>query len=721
MLQEQLVECFRAIPKALIAIWKRLRPSSFDFLTLHYMFIVGMTLFGSLIVRCPIDILQTLIFQIFAGGHIRYIDALFLASSSCTQAGLATRNLNELNTWQQVCFFLLASTTNPIVIHSATAFVRLYWFQRRFAHIVEETNARLHMRKSKSRGVNSMDLEERGVGGREIRVLFNEGRAQPADHDHDANTKDPASPGRVRRKSSVGFSERISMSEIMPRKKTSTLDDASNPLINGVEPAVQSSTSSSERMIMEKTESEEAIQFGEDCDDDPATNDIPGEKLTRRATGDIRFAALPVPRKEGTTDGGQLNSSFNNGAQPADALNPETSSRSVGTMLLEIGQRTMTLDGAVSNRIHRRRPSTNSRFGGRSTTLDRTLSTALRRRRNSSPASRTARSEVALPYISFQPTIGRNSAFMSLTKEQRAELGGIEYRATKTLCWVLVVYYFGFHLLGFICYISFIYTAQTYIPVINAIGVSRGWWSIFTSASAFNDLGLTLTPDSFISFQNAVFLLLVSSLLIVSGNTGFPCVLRFVIWVAHKLTPSDTPKHEEFAFLLDHPRRCFTLLFPSAATWWLLAILLLFNGIDLLLFIVLDLKDPVVSLIPVGYRIVDGLFQAFCTRTAGFAVVNLAGLHSAVLVSYLIMMYISVFPVAISIRRTNVYEERSLGIYSSEDDQESQSQSFVGTHIRRQLGFDLWYVFLALFIICIIENPVSFLARIHRLSKTNSR
>jgi len=40
------------------------------------------------------------------------------------------------------------------------------------------------------------------------------------------------------------------------------------------------------------------------------------------------------------------------------------------------------------------------------------------------------------------------------------------------------------------------------------------------------------------------------------------------------------------------------------------------------------------------------------------------------------MMYISVYPLAISIRRTNVYEEQSLGIYV---DDEEENASFVGT------------------------------------------
>ena len=97
-------------------------------------------------------------------------------------------------------------------------------------------------------------------------------------------------------------------------------------------------------------------------------------------------------------------------------------------------------------------------------------------------------------------------------------------------------------------------------------------------------------------------------------------------------------------------------------------------------------------------------------------ITNLQLLSPAVLVSYLVMMYISVYPVAMSIRRTNVYEEKSLGLYLPANDEEHASflgtfsasegmaNRFSATHIREQLGFDLWYVFLGVFLICIIES-----------------
>jgi Trk/Ktr/HKT type cation transporter len=57
------------------------------------------------------------------------------------------------------------------------------------------------------------------------------------------------------------------------------------------------------------------------------------------------------------------------------------------------------------------------------------------------------------------------------------------------------------------------------------------------------------------------------------------------------------------------------------------------------------------------------------------AVTNLQLLHPAILVSYLVMMYISVYPLAMSIRRTNVYEEKSLGIYVADVEEDP---SFIG-------------------------------------------
>ena len=200
-----------------------------------------------------------------------------------------------------------------------------------------------------------------------------------------------------------------------------------------------------------------------------------------------------------------------------------------------------------------------------------------------------------IPYLSWEPTVGRNSAFVDLTEAQREELGGIEYRSLKSLALILTIYFWGFSIFGLVCLLPWILHSKTYGPIVEQDSQGRAWWAIFTSNSAFTDLGFTLTPDSMISFQTAVWPLLLTSYLIIIGNTGFPIMLRIIIWATSKYVPRTSGIYEELKFLLDHPRRCFTLLFPSKATWWLFWILVILNGLDLIFFIVLDVSIPLRS------------------------------------------------------------------------------------------------------------------------------
>lgn len=175
--------------------------------------------------------------------------------------------------------------------------------------------------------------------------------------------------------------------------------------------------------------------------------------------------------------------------------------------------------------------------------------------------------------------------------------------------------------------------------------------------------------------------------------------------------------NETLHFLLDHPRRCFIYLFPSHQTWFLLTVLITLNATDWFFFLVLDLGNSAVTSIPIGVRIIDGLLQAVAVRAAGFSVVTLSDLVPAVKVLYVIMMYVSVYPVAMSVRSTNVYEEKSLGVFEDEDESIDVDETFtpsgnrmtvwsryLGQHMRKQLSFDMWWLGTALFLICIIEK-----------------
>ncbi|CAH7672704.1 cation transport protein-domain-containing protein [Phakopsora pachyrhizi] len=412
-------------------------------------------------------------------------------------------------------------------------------------------------------------------------------------------------------------------------------------------------------------------------------------------------------------------------------------------------------------------------------------------------------------YISFNAIVGRNSNFLTLTSAQKEELGGVEYKALSLLLKLISI--------------------TILLPWLTAGPGNNKYKSNFINLETGQVLvnRVCLVDAGFTVFQDAHLFMILCCFLVVVGNTGYPVILRGFIWLIYKLTPSrpnrtiriqtinrsiDTLHKEEsnksflirtlrkifrrgkgdendedvksrrridelemirknatevgrkdvLMFLLDHPRRCFVYLFPSKQTWILFSILLIFTIID--------------------WRVLCGLLQSLSVRAAGFSVVSLAAVAPALQVLYIVMMYIAIFPIAISIRSTNVYEERSLGLKGSglsdekkrtlnrglkeksrnsirddegEDDErvdvtveglrrrrrvrgdhddvdvdednsvsdrdessslssteaeaealENGTRSYLSYHIKKQLLFDVWWLILAVWIICITESAV---------------
>ncbi|KIM52874.1 hypothetical protein SCLCIDRAFT_32289 [Scleroderma citrinum Foug A] len=321
-------------------------------------------------------------------------------------------------------------------------------------------------------------------------------------------------------------------------------------------------------------------------------------------------------------------------------------------------------------------------------------------------------------YISFDAIIGRNSAFYSLTNEQLEELGGVEYRALNVLLWLLTVYHVGIQIIAFIViapYMSMSKWSSDFTPPALHRVVSPPWYSFFQVVSAYTNTGMSLVDQSMIPFQTAYPLIIISIICIFAGYTAFPICLRFLIWLFTKFVPAHSRLDETLHFLLDHPRRCFVYLFPSHQTWFLLSMLLILNVTDWVFFIILDIGNPAINSIPPGTRVLAGLYQAISVRNAGFGIVPLALIAPAIQVLYVIMMYISVYPLALSVRSTNVYEEQALGLKRAKSiDEEAAFQPtgprmsvwgrYFAMHARNQLYFDMWWLALALFLLCIIER-----------------
>ncbi|EGX96828.1 potassium ion transporter (Trk1), putative [Cordyceps militaris CM01] len=712
----------------------------FNFITAHYFWIVGATIVGSICL------------YIGGTGHLAYIDALLFASGANTQAGLNPVDVNLLTTFQQTVIYVLVMLSNPITLHGSVVFLRIYWFEKRFQGWVREVRSRRpNLTKSKSQAVDETHRAEQGVNGRHITVVPPNGKAQRMTNDGillDSSATAPADlPRRVNEDSDTTTTATDSPSATTPGHSQHTRDsDDGMPSTHGTATPVAGMRARADS-AGEHVHGATAITFADtvkrsDGLEEDATefaqrrpnlqhiailerqrNEDDNDVLRIPGPRDIERGQVPTRLEEFERDealGPQISRLVSNpGSKVAQGegtyqglrgRHPTITIAEPDRRQRELADDAKALTGTL-DAFRFRKPRLFNRSGQsshheededqpprptRTWTLER-IRSALHR--DSSKID-------DMPYLSYTPTMARNSNFVGLTLEQREELGGIEYRSLRTLAFVLLGYFWGFQLFGVVTLLPFIMNSEKYGKIIEDDGVSRVWWGFFTPNVSFMDVGFTLTPDSMISFVRSEYVLMISCFLIILGNTGFPVMLRFIIWTLTKIVPRHSGLWEELQFLLDHPRRCFTLLFPSGPNWWLFWILISLNAVDLLFFLVLDLGKEPISLLPLHNRVVVGLFQAASTRTAGFSAVNLSDLHPAMPVLYMIMMYISVFPIAISIRRTNVYEEKSLGVYDHNEgaEQEASALSYVGTHLRRQLSFDLWFVFLGFFILCITEG-----------------
>ncbi|KXJ94453.1 cation transport protein-domain-containing protein [Microdochium bolleyi] len=711
--REKIVEIFQGLRPSFVS-----RHPHFNFITVHYFWIIGMSILASILVYAS------------AGGQLAYIDALFLASGANTQAGLNTIDINLLNTFQQAVLYIFSMISSPITIHSSVVFLRLYWFEKRFQHVVKEARSRRGtLSKSRSKARPTAADVETGVNGRSIRVMHdtaiatgvnNEGSIALNDYmtgaaipkDSSASGSSSAEHENMEREDSNRHQEphptsptTIKFADKVKRSDRSSFDNADEYGDMSI-PARHSNAEHIAVLERQRKLDSSVLRIPGPRD---VERGVKPEELTRDDDGRPNHLARQRTRDtlEHNSDQPRMLSSHGDRQQTitiAEPVRPSRHEQKVEDIAEDAEAAAHVFSPLKYIRSRGRGPEALHPVTSRGTSSSATRNPLHRIR----TALTFSKDEEPMPYLSWQPTIGRNSAFVGLSEEQREELGGIEYRSLKTLAILLLVYFWGFTLFSIITMVPWILNDnERWGPVVDAAGQSRTWWGFFTAGSALMDLGFTLTPDSMISFNTATFPLLIMSFLIIAGNTGFPILLRFMIWLTSLFVPRGTGLWEELKFLLDHPRRCFTMLFPANATWWLFFILVVLNGLDLILFIILDLNAEAVESLPLSIRFLDGWFQATSTRTAGFAVINLATLHPAVQTSYLIMMYISVLPIAISIRRTNVYEEKSLGVYQAAeevDDSNNNSFSYVGAHLRRQLSFDLWYIFIGYFILTISEG-----------------
>lgn len=630
---------------------------------------------------------------------VSFTDSLFLAISAMTEAGLNTVNLSELNTFQQFLLFLLILLGSAIWVSAFVVHVRRQAFTKRMAVVKEERQRKRLERRSTSRMRRAMSWGSRMIEDEGI-VKANQPDGEPAKgHINGSIERGETPPGRR------GAPEMNGISGTTGEKIDDSEEDRSaQDTIHGISP-----------------ERRQGITFRDD---------------TRFGPSQARILPVSQAPTRMSTTSGLSHTSTQSRHRPLFSLN-----------------------GVGANPVTSIRPSVDL------LELQR-VETSL----SQQAPPKNPRGDISKYFVSISGWVARNSQFHGLSSDERELLGGLEYRAVSLLAWLVPLYFVLFQLLGAIGCGAWV--AYNMPETARANGLNPWWVGAFNAVSAFNNSGMSLLDANMVAFQKSYYMLLTMSLLILAGNTAYPIFLRLIVWGLWKIVaqlaqqrPQGSvwvEREETLRFLLDHPRRCYTNLFPSQHTWWLAFSVFTLNVVDWAFFEILNINNHSITAgLPLRFRIMDGLFQAFAVRSGGFYVVTISNLRISLLVLYVVMMYISAYPVVITMRNSNVYEERSLGIYAEEndgDDGDDQStlranrspddeergrtptnktappspstspgflvrhtltlrnaitsrrltresnSHFVRHQLRAQLAHDAWWIVLALFIITICET-----------------
>lgn len=414
-----------------------------------------------------------------------------------------------LMTGHQVVLYMSGMIANPIFINTIVVFVRLYWFEKRFQRIVHDAR---NFRRTRSRSRtatqpghdNDIGREERGVNGRSIVVLHGAGKSLG-----------PAAGARFHERSPKVFPPGSSASSSEINHERDKIDERSKQ------------SASDGDAIPDPPLFHRNITFADEVD---STKPFlsPGDRIphqmnfsqhtaildNQRNPKDKHALRIPGPREFDEGRGPEtLDHEASSSCQPTSPIDSNgkphpdgTDSQNPGSIDPEKDsvKPDVTTDG--SNRDHLpRHHSFISRLTFRKsatghsrtfTSVDRSPSTApLRPRSNSVRRRLSHEGNDPMPYFSWQPTIGRNSAFVDLTEEQREELGGIEYRSLKALAVILVcglqlpsaifcvvsllrsvAYYLCFHFLGVITFLPWIVQTDRWGSVVDDAGQHRAWW-----------------------------------------------------------------------------------------------------------------------------------------------------------------------------------------------------------------------------------------------------
>nr|XP_011464711.1 PREDICTED: sodium transporter HKT1-like [Fragaria vesca subsp. vesca] len=266
----------------------------------------------------------------------------------------------------------------------------------------------------------------------------------------------------------------------------------------------------------------------------------------------------------------------------------------------------------------------------------------------------------------------------------------IKYKCIKCLAYVVLGYLLVVHIGGSTLISLYIILVPSARRVLKSKGIEIQTFAVFTTVSTFANCGFVPTNENMIVFKNNSGLLLLLIPLLLIGNTLYPVILRFTIWCLEKIT-----RRMEFSYMLKHYNELgYSHMLSGLHSVLLLVTVLGFIAVQLILFCAMEWKSEAMDGLSGYQKFVASLFQTVNSRHAGEMVVDLSIISPAILVLFVLMMYLPPYTTF----------DPAIGGCQEGDASEKQVGNRRKTLVESLIFSQLSYLTIFVILICITER-----------------
>ncbi|XP_075475206.1 cation transporter HKT1;3-like [Primulina tabacum] len=224
------------------------------------------------------------------------------------------------------------------------------------------------------------------------------------------------------------------------------------------------------------------------------------------------------------------------------------------------------------------------------------------------------------------------------------------YDSIQFLGYVVLGYFLTIQILGFSFVMIYLTVVSTARNVLKNKGIKSSTFAVFTIVSSFASCGFIPTNENMIVFKENSGLLLILIPQLLLGNTLFPPCLRFLIWVLGKIK---VLKFKSNYLLQNTGEIGYFHLLPSSHSRSLVGTVSGFLLIGFGFFSAMEWNSGGFKGLNAYQKVVGGVFESANARHAGETVVDLSTVAPAVLVFFVVMMYLPPYTSFLPIFKNN--------------------------------------------------------------------